>query len=86
MVARIRDYVARKYGWPNSHPFVPPTPNPKAHEMLAAVQGRYEMANNTMQSFPVRDGHLFSMSGGRPNEEFVQPTRTTSRRSTGIFA
>ncbi len=71
MVARIRDFVARKYRWPNSHPFVPPVPNPKAHEWLAVVQGRYEMANNFMRSFLVRDGHLFSMSGGLPDEEFV---------------
>jgi CubicO group peptidase (beta-lactamase class C family) len=71
MVARIRDFVARKYRWPNSHPFVPPVPDPKSHEWLAALQGRYEMANNAMGSLMVRDGHLFSMSGGRPNEEFV---------------
>ncbi len=71
MVARIREYVARKYGWPTSHPFVPPVPNAKAQEKVAILQGRYEMANNFMKSSLVHDGHLFSMSSGRPDEEFV---------------
>jgi hypothetical protein len=71
MVGRIREYVARKYGWPTSHPFVPPVPHAKAQEKLAIVQGRYETANKQMSSFMVRDDQLFLMTNGRPEEEFV---------------
>ncbi|MDQ2667758.1 MAG: hypothetical protein M3Z05_17345 [Gemmatimonadota bacterium] len=55
---------------------MPPAPNPKSNELIAVVQGRYEMANNQMQSFIVLDGHLFTMSGGRPDEAFVFTDKT----------
>lgn len=72
MVGRIMDFVAKKYRWPNASTYVPPVAI--AAMPLAQLQsytGRYELSNNNMITFVADNGHLYSLAGGLPDEEFI---------------
>ena len=70
-VARIRNFVATKYHWPNASDYVAPSAVAMSSAQLNAVAGRYEMRENQMLAFIPRDGGLFTSVGGYPDEEFI---------------
>jgi CubicO group peptidase (beta-lactamase class C family) len=73
MVTRIMDAIAREYHWPGLEARVRARlalhQIPKAK--LAAISGRYELANNQMFTLGVAGDHLVSLVDGLPDEEFV---------------
>lgn len=71
MVARIREFVARKYHWPNTRAFDTPRSLPVASERIDEIAGYYELAPNQMVGFMNHDGRVFVMTGGYPDEEFT---------------
>jgi CubicO group peptidase (beta-lactamase class C family) len=71
MVARIRDFVAAKYHWPNARTFVPPKAVVLSRERVDEIAGHYEFANNQMIAFVNQAGRLFTMTAGHPDEEYV---------------
>jgi CubicO group peptidase (beta-lactamase class C family) len=74
MMNRIVGFVAKKYGWPALVPsYVPPVASaePLAPGRLQPFTGRYEFSNNNMLTLVAVNGRLFTMSGGLPDEEFV---------------
>jgi CubicO group peptidase (beta-lactamase class C family) len=70
-VPRIAAFIAKKYHWPNASNYVPPTAAAVSESQLAAVTGRYEMANNQMATLVSLKGHLYGASDGRPDEAFI---------------
>jgi CubicO group peptidase (beta-lactamase class C family) len=70
-VARIQDFVAKQYHWPNAPDYVAPTAVAISSAQLNSVAGRYEMQENQMLAFVPRDGRLFTSVGGYPDEELL---------------
>jgi CubicO group peptidase (beta-lactamase class C family) len=70
-VARIRNFVATKYHWPNASDYVAPNAVAIASAQLNSVAGRYEMRENQMLAFVPHDDRLFTSVGGYPDEEFI---------------
>lgn len=71
MVPRIAAFIARKYGWPNATAYVPPKAEVVPQARVAAVAGRYEIANNQMATLVVLGGRLHGSVDGLPDEEFI---------------
>jgi CubicO group peptidase (beta-lactamase class C family) len=72
MMNRIVQAVSRKYKWPERASSAPAatTRIPPAIP-LETVTGRYELSNNNMLTFVVRNGSLFTDANGLPDEEFL---------------
>ncbi len=84
-VARIREVVARLYGWPNERPRpVAPRAAVVPATAIDAVAGRYEVRNNQMLGFERRGTRLFSTRDDRDDEEFVPVARDTYTRVDGV--
>ena len=71
MMDRIRGFIARKYRWPNASAYVAPAAVSVSASELSAVTGRYEMANNQMETFVAQNGRLFTSYGGGVDEEYI---------------
>ncbi|MDB4892374.1 MAG: beta-lactamase [Gemmatimonadetes bacterium] len=71
LVPRIAAFVAKKYRWPNASAYVRPAPVSVPESQIAAVAGRYEVANNQMATLVPLKGHLFGSDNGLPDEEFI---------------
>jgi CubicO group peptidase (beta-lactamase class C family) len=71
MISRIRGFIAKKYHWPNASWYVLPRPVPAHTSEIDAVAGRYELPDHHMIAFVSRGGHLFSLAGATPDEEFL---------------
>jgi hypothetical protein len=73
MVSRILEAIAKEYHWPDYPTFAPPIrPAARvAEDKLVAYTGRYEFANNQMLTFTTNQGHLVTLAGGFPDEEFL---------------
>jgi CubicO group peptidase (beta-lactamase class C family) len=70
LVGRIAEFIARKYHWPSASAYVPPAAVTIPAAQLAAVAGRYEVANNQMAAFIAQNGRLYSSVSGIPDEEY----------------
>ena len=71
LVPRIGEFIAKKYRWPNASTYVRPTAAATSESQLAAVTGRYEVANNQMATLVLYKGSLYGSSNSLPDEEFV---------------
>ncbi len=71
VVARIRDFIARKYHWPDADVYMAPAPGALASTWSGEIAGRYELPNHQPLAFVDEGGHLFVLVGGHPDEEFV---------------
>ncbi len=71
LVPRISAFIAKKYGWPNANAYVRPTAVSAPAAQLAAVTGRYEIANNQMATLVLLKGRLYGSVNGLPDEEFI---------------
>ncbi len=86
-VERIRQVVAKLYGWPSEQRS--PAPSRAitvSSQQLASVAGRYEMRNNQMATFEVSSGALALMIDGRPADEFVAVGTDDYARTDGVVA
>ncbi|MEO8334185.1 MAG: serine hydrolase domain-containing protein [bacterium] len=71
LVNRIGNFISKKYRWPNASTYVRPTAAAVPQSRVAAVVGRYEMANNQMATLVVLKGRLHGSVDGLPDEEFI---------------
>ena len=71
MVARIRNFIATRYHWPNTNTYAAPAMVAVPAAQLDEVTGRYELSNNQMVAFIAQDGRLFTSAGGMADEEFI---------------
>jgi CubicO group peptidase (beta-lactamase class C family) len=71
MVARIREFIALKYRWPNVRAFDAPKGTAFPRGLVDQLTGRYELAMNQMIAFTGEAGRLYLLIGGHADEEFV---------------
>lgn len=73
MMNRLVAFVAKKYAWPGAaSTYVPPVASaPMSAERQRSITGRYEVSNNNMLTLGALNGHLYIVSDGLPDEEFV---------------
>ncbi|QJW89450.1 serine hydrolase [Spirosoma taeanense] len=78
MLGRILDAVARKYHWAGYTSKMPAARTAaQVHpNRLAALEGRYEFANNRIITFKAENDRLYTLADGFIDEEFV-PESTT---------
>jgi len=89
MMARLVAAIGRAYHWPDEEVVPKPVAVKADPAMLGRYAGRYELGNNWMGSFDVRDGRLLSIADHLPDEIFV-PTgahrfSSTSRNYELLF-
>lgn len=71
LLRRIRNVVARQYGWPNPEPLFQAKPVRIPGATLASFAGRYEAANNDMLTLMMQDGRLVSLADGLPDRVWI---------------
>jgi len=71
MMRRIREFVARQYGWSGTAPRYAVTPVKVPQTRLASIAGRYEAAENQMLALVPGHGGLVSLVDGLPDRVFV---------------
>jgi len=83
MMTRLSAAIGRAYHWPEAdyEVLLKPAAIKVDAKSLVRYTGRYELSNNSMGIFDMRDGQLLSIFDGLPDEVFV-PVDTHSFHST----
>jgi len=71
LVGRIGDFIERAYRWPGAPAYRPPNATPIAAAELEAATGLYDVGGGGFLTLVARDGHLYTSTGGAPDEEYV---------------
>jgi CubicO group peptidase (beta-lactamase class C family) len=71
MMGRIGDYIERMYGWTGASTYRAPAAVAAAPSTLESATGVYDVGNGGLVTLVTRDGHLFDMSAGALDEEFI---------------